>query len=205
MIISQISILNSKKKTLRYSDYSIEYCHIYADQQLNAEHKKSIDLKQRIEKLLQKQGKTYSTLVLIDNYNAKTEEMSKAALISQLKDWAADPEYIFYEKDLLLYMPEALQLLHPKSHREYIKYIEKWDGFIPCSLFIILWYFLRLGIIQDHKSMVSHKEASPPQIYAKNLITILPKYYEPLERIAMRHIEKSKYSFIKQHIFTVFF
>lgn len=185
-------------------NYSIEYAHFYVDSQFNDEHIRGIETLNKVLKGIINKGATYSTNILIDNYNAQPIEGREKNFWNQLKKMNSSPDFYAYEADLRGYIEAAFSLLSKKTVKSYKRYIDKNSSLIPCSLFIIIWYFLRFGIIEDHNEVI--KRIGPNELFVGDeVITVLPNKFIDVETIAIRNIEKSSVSDYTYKIQTIFF
>jgi len=200
---------------MRYTDYSIEFAHIYLDQKFNTEHKKSILLLKKIKRKLKKRGKNFITLVMIDDYNAKRHVLNVEKFIENLIKLKAKPDFIIFESKLAKNINKILELMSNKIKRDYLKYI-KTHNKIPCSLFLAVWYLTRFGKF-DYKYLIKNNlidniikkkngEVKKNNVFfAKKLINILPRKYEKVEEKAKKIILSTKYANLIDDIENIFY
>ncbi len=193
-----------KAKLFMDAEYSIEYGHFYTNELFNGDHQAGIKKLRMVTQNLETNHQSYSLCVLIDNYNAPVISENVQDFWQNLRQNEALPHYWAYEGDLSHYVEITLDQLHPKTKKEYLAYIEHHQH-IPCSLFIIIWYYLRLGIIEDTEKVIEKISPTDTTFSAKNLITILPKRFEQVEDIALRAIKRGRHKDIGQRITLIFF
>lgn len=188
------------------SDISIEFGHIYQDELFTQEHKTGIvELFKQIEHV-KKNGFTYSTVVMIDDYNVDGTKNFMDQYWSFLDSKRAMPDYYVYESALAIFMDEVFAIFNNRTKKSYQSYIDKHKK-IPCSLFIVMWYFYRLGLLDGSKDGILHtvKDEEKNPFFAEKLVTILPKRFMEVEMIAQKAIRKSKQKSALEQIQTIFF
>ncbi len=187
------------------ADYNIEYAHIYRDKNFGVEQKKSIEILHDTIKSLQKLKKSYVLCVLIDEYNPKKQKLDFEKFITALKKSRAEPNFVFFESNLVPYYEFLLEKMTPCLRKEYKKYIEK-NNKIPCSLLIAIWYLKRLGIIEtksEELQGLGHK--SIKKFVARKIINILPKKYQEVEERGKKIIACTRFKNRLNDISNIFF
>lgn len=185
-------------------EYNIEFAHIYSDKKFGKEQEKSIKiLKKKIIKFLKK-DKTYSTCVLIDEYNPEKNTLTIDVLLNELDKKNVYPHFIGLESKLASKKDFLLEhISNKKLRREYEKYINK-NNHVPCSFLVAVWYLYRLGHLDLHRGIhrcYDHRNG----FQAKKLVNILAKKYKESEKKAMEIIKNTKFSHCIKNIKTVFY
>jgi hypothetical protein len=155
-------------------DCSIEYCHIYTNEDISDEHVASIEALRTIVGNLRDQGATYSFCVMVDDYSFP--ETSPSFDYDRLLQWLAGqqaaPHFLVKEGSLVRAADEVIELIGNQRRKHALQNYIKRKRY-PCSLFIAAWYLARLGKLRTiPKSEVPH---------ARQLINILPARFEPFE------------------------
>jgi len=193
-----------KIKAHRSPDYSIEYAHIYTDQQFGLEQQKSIQQLDSLIKKLKAQNKKYSLTVLIDDYNPEKNNLDQEKFIKQLKIHGAKPHFFGFESQMAQDAPQLLEELDAKTRREYRTYIKKRQK-VPCSLLAAVWYLKRLGLIKTRQKEIIILDKRRKYLVAKKIISILPKKYRAIEKKALEIIQKTRFQKYAPNISHVFF
>jgi len=161
-------------------DISIEYAHIYTNQDINNEQKFSIEILEKI--ISANKEKDLSLVVMVDDYSFPDTSFDYTQFTSWLREEGFPANIILKESQLITSCNKVLSLIQDKIiKKEISSYIETKK--YPCSLFIATWYLLRLGLIVDpifDKTLV-----------AKKLINILPLSFKPFEDKAFEIIEST--------------
>src|SRR3989344_1903930 len=134
------------------NDYNIEFCHIYADQQLSDEQIASCFWHDMIRKCLK--GKKLSSTILIDDYNAENK-LDIGLLLKNLKKRRIPVDFIAFERRLAKTADKLIQSIQKsrlelKKNRIFLKtkrkILLKKDGWYSCSLLISCWILVRFGV-----------------------------------------------------------
>lgn len=210
-------------------NYNIEFAHIYSDEKIGEEQLKSAEVVKNLVKKLNKQSKTYTLCVLIDEYHPVYSNFDLDKFLTHFKKMGIPPAYIGYEGELipaarllLKQIPEEFliskkmhtklkfvkEIISLKTNNKWMKLKElpvvKFQENYTCVLLSAAWSLLRLGLIQSkHAVRITGLTDSNP-FPGENLITVLPKKYEPVERRALEIIKSTPFeSYIKnmKHIF----
>ncbi|MBU0708390.1 hypothetical protein KJ596_01405 [Patescibacteria group bacterium] len=176
-------------------DYNIEFAHVYINEEFSREHREAAWLANRVVQGLEKQGKTYSKVILIDDYNPSENMLNEQDFIAQLARNQAEPEFIAYEASLISLKEKVLEQLNMKRRKKSIrKYIEQHSR-LPCSFLIVIWHLLRLGLITNgveyYRSL--NEEIKKPFV-GKKLVTILPERLKSVEEKAWEVIDSSLFA-----------
>lgn len=165
-------------------DYSIEYCHIYTNDEVGGEHYSSLSMLEKVTKELDQGSKQYNLCVMVDDYTFPGENFDYAKLLEWLESHDAKPHFMVNEADLIPSVDELLDHMHESEAAKLKEYIERKK--YPCSAFIAAWYLCRLGLLQNHPS--------PINSYADRLINILPERFKYFEEKAQELIAKSNFA-----------
>lgn len=188
------------------SDINIEFGHIYQDTLFSKEHDSGVvQFFTQIERI-KKDDSIYSTTVMVDDYNVDNTKNFIKDYWNFLEKKGALPQYYVYESSLSVFIDEVFLIFNNRTKKSYQNYINTHKK-IPCSLFIVIWYFFRLGIFDENKNNVlnrfNNQNNSP--FFAKKIITILPKRFMDVEMIAQKAIQNSKQKNVMNYIETIFF
>jgi len=184
-----IGKLLSKTKD-RVVDYSIEYAHIYSDDKFGKEQVESIEKTKKIIKDLKKRKKTFSVVVLIDDYHPDKNNFDKEKFINNLKKAGLAPDYIAFESKLVDYKDDILNLLSYRNAKKLNKYLQKREK-LSCSFLIAGWYLLRLGLLPFKNKTAENIAEEEKPIRAKEIINVLDKKYAQSEDNVRMIIRKS--------------
>jgi len=183
------------------NQYSVEFCHIYSDENdINGSQLASIDY---LKSASSAWNFDYDLVVLIDDYNPKTHNLSEKKIIESLRKKGVEPHFLAYESTLASNAEVLLGAIEqPKLKKNYKGYITAHSKY-PCSLLTASWYLTRLGKFESKNIIlpVNGKEFLP----AKKLINILPCYYKPIEARALDIIAATKYKDALHNIQNLFY
>ena len=172
-------------------DISIEYAHIYTNQQISDEHKLSVQILSQVASDLNGASKTSSLVVMVDDYSFPDTSFNYNEFLMWLEGEGYKPDLMIRESQLIPLCDEVLLLINndpiKKDLTSYIK-----NNRYPCSLFIATWYLLRLGKI--------YSDIFPEELQACSLINILPESFKPFEDKAIEIIKATKYGDAVDHI-----
>ncbi len=162
---------------------SIEYAHIYTNQNISEEHELSISLLREFMANDPNED-TASLVVMIDDYSFPDPSFD----YSSFSDWLIEnnfkPDLMVRESQLIPECDAVLSLIEDESLKkqltEYIK-LKKY----PCSLFIAAWYLIRLGKIDA--------TYYPIELVADRLLNILPESYKSFEDKGLEIISSTPY------------
>ncbi len=186
-------------------DYTIEYAHIYTDQQFSGEQVLGIRELKKIEEKLQKQGKTSSRIILIDDYSPgiSFSRFNTKDFLKKLEISEASPDVVVKESSLLEYCQKTIDLIeNHKVKKKVISYIETRQKF-PCSLFIATWYLLRLGAFG--KPQIETLVGESDDLFSEKVVSILPDSFQTPEDNAIEIIRATKFKDLIEKVEKVFF
>ncbi|MCM8803621.1 MAG: hypothetical protein NC827_10030 [Candidatus Omnitrophica bacterium] len=178
-------------KTLKLSDYNIEYSHIYTNETFGDLHKKSVVILKNLIKKLKKRERSYTLSVLIDDYTPTTHLLNIKEFLLQLKNLGAYPDYVMYESKLANLKELLLKnIMDWKTKNSCISYIKRKNK-LPCSFLVAIWYLARLGRLPIEPHLFLEKN-SKRTFAARQIISILPKKYQSTSEVkAQKIIENS--------------
>lgn len=172
-------------------DVSIEYAHIYTNSHINEEHELSLEVLGKLKTELSAQGKTFSLVILVDDYSFPDPTFNYDDFAQWLTEKSFKPDLIFRESQLIPMCDEVLAQLHDKKlHENIVDYVKAKK--YPCSLFIAAWYMLRLGAIQN--------AAFPEELVCHDIISILPESFKPFEDKALEILAATDMPELVDHI-----
>ncbi len=172
-------------------DISIEYAHIYSNSEIGKEHQTAVDILGKLTKSLEAENKTYSLVVLVDDYSFPDPTFDYDAYAAWLAEQGFKPDFIYRESQLIPLCDEVLMLLDDKKLKtKLVSYIQAKK--YPCSLFIAAWYLLRLGALKH--------PAFDENVVATRLVNILPDSFKPFEDDGIKIIKATRYAEIVKQI-----
>lgn len=171
--------------------YSIEFAHIYIDEVFNGNHHESITVLKELES---NTDVRFSKVVLIDDYNAESNEFSVDHFLNSINQKGANTDFYVFESDLVPLADVLLASIEkPKIARMYNSYIER-KGKYPCSLLTATWYLVRLGRIDGGDILhIYNTDLNRENIVADRLINILPTSFKEVEKDVHKLISHSKF------------
>ena len=166
-------------------DFSIEYAHIYTNDQIADEHRLSLEILGEIRKEKDLINHTSSLVVMIDDYSFPDPSFDYESFALWLESAGHSPDLILRESQLIPSCDKVVNLIEDDDlKKEISNYIR--DKKYPCSLFIATWYLLRLGYL--------HSDIFPENLVANRLINILPESFKPFEEKAIEIIGLTKFA-----------
>lgn len=181
--------------------YSIEFCHIYTDESVSNEQAGSIKVaKERLASL----GTSYTTALLIDDEHPDEHSLDIPDFLKHLERHKVAADFWALESELAVYRNELLEMITNRRMRSsYERYIYSKDK-LPCSFLTAVWYFLRLGNIQDSAGVIKPNNGKV-FMPAKNLINILPRRFHSAEQQTIKLLRATDTPEVVNDIETVFF
>src|SRR3989344_9263442 len=166
-------------------DYNVEFAHIYGNESFSHEHYQASQiLKRKIEEL-EKNKQSYTTTILIDDYNPSEWILNVDKFLEELKGSHTVPDHLAYESKLVPLKDMVLELSSEQIRKGYNRYSNKKNGRVACSLLVAIWHLTRLGIFSLPKDLLVN--GNKP-FSAKKLVTILPERYHNVEEKALKVI-----------------
>ncbi len=176
--------------------YSIEFFHIYSDEDISKRHINSLN---HLKTLMQSWSFPFELIILIDNYNPTKHTLNVDKVFEYIKKQEINVNFWAYEKDMITNADLLLQSINDnKLVKGYKNYITKNNKY-PCSLLTAAWYLTRLGYIDSNfviKSLNKHVNFEP----SSRLFNILPDDYRVIEGKAKDIIGKSVFFEAKDKI-----
>ena len=174
--------------------YSIEFAHIYLNQSIGKEHERSVRLFHKLANELHKKEEDFSSLVLVDDYNATERILDVQELVNFFQEKGARPDFVAYESKLTTAAQKVLDMSHG-SEKKLAHSFYATNGKLPCSLFIATWYLIRLGKIEVEEDFIDWDLSLRSEFEtAEKLINILPDYYKGVEKRAMKLLQEGPYA-----------
>ena len=172
-------------------EYSVEFFHIYTDENISKRHTKSIEY---LDTLQKKWSFPFTKIVLIDDYNPVRNIITGGEIISYLDSRSMIPDYFAYESDLIGNADIFLEsITSARILKSYTRYIQN-HGKYPCSLLTASWYLTRLGYLDWNKVIQVSDKSNRPFEASTRIINILPSDYKAIEKLALRLIQNSNYA-----------
>lgn len=175
---------------------SIEYAHIYTNQQISEEHETSVALL-REYMASGSNNRRYSMVIMVDDYSFPDPSFSYDDLATWTSSQGFPPDLLIRESQLIPQCDEVLKLIEDKKLKKQLTNFITSHKY-PCSLFIAAWYLLRLGKISA--------PYFPAELVGDELLNLLPESFKQFEDKALEIIgatphrtcvEKIGYQFIK--------
>ncbi len=213
-------------------DYNIEYAHVYSDKtDISEEQLKSVKILKKTKKKLDKQGKTYTFSILVDEYHPTYHHIEDTEkYIRDIAKLGAPATYLAYESKLIApakimikTIPQEKikieeisekftinkKILVFKSKTNEIKLrdasmLKIFDHY-TCTSLIAAWNLVRLEAIPSKNAIELTGLTKPKPFFAKRVINILPKHYKSNEKEAIEIIKASKYHNFADKIEYVYF
>jgi hypothetical protein len=177
------------------AEISVEFAHVYADEQLGAEQDLSAVEAARISA----EHDDVQRVVLVDDYNAVVAPQRLGALLAELRELAPPEDVIASEAALA---PAAQMLLRSmaagrerRSIERYVRDRRRW----PCSLLTAAWYLVRLGELPAPERLFLTSDPLRP---AAELVNLLPARFGESERRAMALLGASSFAACASRIHT---
>ncbi len=187
---------NPSSPANKIMDVSIEYSHIYSNQQVAEEHHLSLEILTKIKQEETIKNHSVSLIVLIDDYSFPDPSFNYDSFTSWLSEMGFKPDFVLRESQLIPLCDEVLNFItNDKLRREISEYIT--DKKYPCSLFVASWYLLRLGQVNS--------PIFDPKLNANQLINILPSSFKPFEDKAIEIITSTKFADVATKINNKYF
>lgn len=173
--------------------YSVEFAHIYLNQSIGREHKRSAGLFLDLKEHLMAKGDEVISFVLIDDYNATEKILEPEKLVRVLGKSGVQPDYVAYESQLTSIGEEVLRKSDGPEKDSSARFAST-NGKLPCSLLIVAWYLVRLGKVEPPKDLFDWKLSQQKSFEsAECLINILPDYYKGVENRACTLLREGPY------------
>ncbi len=181
--------------------HSVEFCHIYTDEPFSDTQISSIN---HLKKASSSWNLPYATVLLFDNYNIEKSEIPTDDFFHQLEGYGAIPDFWAFEKELTIYAEEFLSLIEvAKIKRQYKNYIQS-KNIYPCSFLTSIWYFLRLGYIEDSHKIIRSTN-NQPFYPSQKLINILAEDFTEVEKTALKLIKSTAFKEAAEQIDNLFY
>ncbi len=197
-------------------DYSIEFAHIYVNQIPSKEQTRSIKLLAETITDLEKQDKTYCTVILIDDFTPERTILDVEEYIEQVKkdtilDFVAfESRLAAFSKKFIAELPKENTKSKKVNEIETKTFVKKGksiglitrDNKPSCSLLIAIWYLCRLGVYPKPEDLRMYGNKD---FIGKKIITILDKKYKETEGNVLILIKATKYRHLLDKIGYKFF
>ena len=203
--INSLSLLNiiNVHRPKDVVDISIEISHIELDRVTgeiegvaNEIMEKSFRIAKSLKSKLMLKDYSFNTVVLIDDkkYSRSTSSRKQQVIENVLARLMRDGvDYVVFESELEPYSRDILPLIHSRYRRDFD--IHKKHASTGCTEDIVIWYSLRLGIINHNDNLFKeysrYKQHKRPPFNANRLISILPSSLRNVEARAEQRICKS--------------
>jgi hypothetical protein len=186
------------------NDFNIEFAHIYSDQDFGTEQAKSVTRLKKVIKELKRDGKSFVTVVLIDEYSPAVSTLDEKTFLEEMKKKGVSPDFVAYESNLCDLAENIIGLIlkdkvvtHKFRDKEVLILLKDGrkiglkdsSGKYSCSLLISAWILARFGVYK----VQSLKNISTKEFSSDNLITILPKKYKETEKKVLDILAETKH------------
>src|SRR5579884_763788 len=88
-------------KVVASKDISIEYAHIYTNDKVNQEHDLSLKVLGELEKEFREQNKSYSLVVMVDDYSFPDPSFDYDEFVGWLREKSFSQDVLFRESQLI--------------------------------------------------------------------------------------------------------
>lgn len=167
-------------------EISIEYAHIYTNNQIFEEQNLSLTILKNIFEEQKINRADISLVIMVDDYSFPDPTFNYDLFIEFLGNNELPPDIIVRESSFITTCDQVINLINDEALKsEIISYIQQKKKY-PCSLFIATWYLIRLGHIT---SPIFNKNLT-----AKKLINILPESFKSFEDKGFEIISKTLHS-----------
>ncbi len=196
--------MQSPLSVTKTMDYNIEFAHIYVDQNPSEEQMQSIArLKSRTEQL-REDGKSYTTVILIDEFSPQRTILDVEAYIERTKK-DAELDFVAFESQLAMFtykflaeLPQELIVSKKVGNVETKTFVNgatsigliTHDNKPSCTLLIAIWYLVRFGV---YGIPAKTRKFSSSSFAAQRLLTILSKKYEDGEYKVLELLKHTKF------------
>lgn len=175
--------------------YSIEYAHIYTNQDIKKERDLEIEILGNL--FLKINRKDVNLVVMVDDYSFPDPTFNYSEFKNNLENISYKIDFSIRESQLIEDCDKVLSLLRDMDLKnEIVNYIKSKKKY-PCSLFVAAWYLIRLGKINSN--------LFKPELASENLINILPKSFEPFENKAFDIIRNTEFRGVISNIENIYF
>lgn len=191
------------------TDFHIEFGHIYKDQMFAQEQIESIHILKEITSELDKDGSSYQTSVLIDDYHIKRSLWEVPELIAEMKLRDVMPDIVVSEGALLQFAEDMIETIPSEYKRMesfrkekktvtfYVNGDKKFalkDTYadrveMKCVSLSTVWMMCKLGIIPCGNQMVAPIICGEGIKASDGVITILDKKYMSVESHVMELLD----------------
>lgn len=198
MPANKVKVKNNQKRV------SVEYAHIYTDQQFSAQQEEGV--RQLHAFLAGQPANTIITkVVLIDDYSPgiTRTHFDVRAFTAELERLNAAPDVLVAESALVDYCRQTLQMVGDKKLRKQLLHYYESRQKYPCSLFVAAWYLLRLGAFGRPK--VDCLIGQPELLLADQLVIILPDSFTTPEEQAMEIIKSTPHAVLADKVRLILF
>lgn len=163
---------------------SIEYAHIYTNQNLNLECSL---FKEQIDAVLKTTERDdVSLVVMVDDYSFPDPNFDYSGFVSYVENSTNYTiDNLIRESELIKYCDIVLGEINDISVKNELTDWIVNNKKYPCSLFIATWYLIRLGKIES--------EVLKKDYIAERLINILPSSFSKFENKGFEIISKTKW------------
>lgn len=199
-----MSVNKSENKSNRQPRISVEYAHIYTDQQFSSQQEAGV---RQLRAFMAEQpvGSDITKVVLIDDYSPglSRTHFDARAFIAELERLDAAPDVVVAESALLDYCAQTLALVGDKKIKKQLTHYYKSRQKYPCSLFVAAWYLVRLGAFGTPK--LDCVAGRPEMLLADELATILPDSFTTPEEQAMEIIKSTPHAALADGVRLILF
>ncbi len=175
-------------------ELSIEYAHIYTNNQIGEEQKLSLDILNTVTH--DHKDKSFSLVVMVDDYSFPDPTFSYSQFTEWLGEKGFKPDSMIRESQLIPLCDEVHALIQNEAIKNELTQYVKAKKY-PCSLFVAAWYLLRLGYLKN--TMFNEENV------AEHLKNILPISFKPYEEKAFDIIRATPYADAVSKIENIYF
>ncbi len=185
------------------SDVSIEFAHVYVDEQVQPEHRTSAVLMAETRNSLASRGRRVSSVILVDDYNPEREVLDIDSFLTALEENGGGADWVLSESGLVPAAEEFIGSLTPREQRGHLRYARS-SGKFACSLLVASLYLVRLGALEVPPAAVVREGPRETPLAADALHNLLHERFRGAERRAAQLLRASPFVDLLEQIVDVF-
>jgi len=185
------------------SDVSIEFAHVYVDEQIQREHRTSAGLMADRRNALVSRGQRVSTVILVDDYNPDREVLDLDSFLAALEESGGGADWVLSEAGLVPAAEEFVGSLTPREQRGHLRYARS-SGKFACSLLVASLYLVRLGALEVPPDAAVRAGPSDAPLVADALHNLLHERFRGAEQRAAQLLRASPFADLLERVVDVF-
>lgn len=185
------------------ADVSIEFAHVYVDEEIQPEHRTSSGLMVDARSSLVSRGQCVSTVILVDDYNPQEDVLDIDSFLAALEESGGGADWVLSEAGLVPAAEEFVGSLTPREQRGHLRYARS-SGKFACSLLVASLYLVRLGALEVPPDATLRAGPGEVPLVADALHNLLHERFHGAERRAARLLQASPFADLLGQIVDVF-